>query len=181
MKDVSLYKSGLRLRKPWGIEILIGSVPGLELWELRMEPGSATSLHLHANKHTGLVTLSGNACLVLASGAIDLAPGDSHFIAAATPHRIVAREAVVLWELESPPDKEDIQRLDDRYGREGRPFLFGTSVLPPRVAESDGAKPPQKALDVLLAMFAARRVRPRRDTTMRELADDILEQATRNR
>jgi hypothetical protein len=34
-----------------------------------------------------------------------------------------------LLELESPPDKYDIERIIDSYGRAGKPFLFGSSVI----------------------------------------------------
>ena len=57
--DQPSYVSGLRLRKPWGTEVLVAAIPGFELWELRMDPGSATSLHLHRRKQTGFVHLSG--------------------------------------------------------------------------------------------------------------------------
>ncbi len=179
MNNVGLYKSGLRLRKPWGTEVLIARVPSLELWELHMEPGSTTSLHLHNNKHTGLICLSGGGRLVLDSRTVALGPTDCHFIAAATPHRIVAAETVVVWELESPPNKEDIKRLEDRHGRVGKPFLFGSSVLSPREADTAEATHPRGLLEALLSLFAGEGVWQTRSATLGETADDIMEQATR--
>lgn len=179
MSNVGLYKSGLRLGKPWGTEVLIACVPGLELWELHMEPGSSTSLHQHNNKHTGLICLSGGGSLVLDSRTLPLRPTDSHFIAAATPHRIVAPNSMVVWELESPPNKEDIERLEDRHGRVGKPFLFGSSVLSPRAGDAAEATHAKGPVEALLALFAGDGIWQASSATLDETANDITTQATR--
>ena len=179
MNNVGLYKSGLRLQKPWGTEVLIACVPGFELWELHMEPGSTTSLHQHNNKNTGLICLSGGGSLVVDSRTVPLNPTDSHFIAAATPHRIVAPNAMVVWELESPPNKEDIERLEDSHGRVGKPFFFGSNVLSPQKGDAAEATHAKGPVEALLALFAGDGIWQANSATLGETADDITTQAAR--
>lgn len=174
----NLYTSGLRLQKPWGTEVLIARAADLELWELRMDAGSKTSLHLHPGKHTGLICLSGGGRLVLDSTVVSFGPTDCHFIAAAMPHRLEAHEDAVVWELESPPDKEDIDRLEDQHGRAGKPFLFGSTVLSEREVAA-GRAPPRELLNRLLSLFAEQGVWQATDGTLGDVTEAMMVQAAR--
>ena len=49
---------------------------------------------------------------------IDLGPGESRHVPPGRIHRFEAREAVEVIEV-STPEIDDVERLEDDYGREG--------------------------------------------------------------
>ncbi len=49
---------------------------------------------------------------------IEVGPGESHHVPAGRIHRFEAREPVELIEV-STPEIDDVERLEDDYGREG--------------------------------------------------------------
>lgn len=130
---------GLLLRKPWGLENLLFHSSSCELWELQFLPGTQTSFHLHERKQTVLVVVAGRGILRHGTKEQTLSPGDWATIPAQTPHQLHAQghTGLLVCELETPPDKNDIIRLDDAYGRRHRPFLFGSTIA---------AAPPQTQL-----------------------------------
>jgi Cupin domain len=95
-----------------------------------MEAGADTSLHLHRRKATWLDVLGGFGTLIM-GGELPLAPGATFHVPAGHPHRLRAawNDPLVVWELESPPDKGDILRLVDRHGRAGQAFPYGSRIL----------------------------------------------------
>ena len=112
------------VRKPWGLENLIYSNDRIAIWQLHIEQGEKTSFHAHPNKKTGLILLSGRACVSFLSGFHLLSAGEKIMIRKGTFHstEAVSKGGIDLLEVEIPKDKADICRLDDAYGRAGKGY-----------------------------------------------------------
>ena len=109
--------------KPWGSE---------QIWALterycgkiiRIDAGRRLSLQRHARKEESLIVLSGTLRLHLEDDdgmvrTLALGPGESAHVAVPRLHRFEAVTDVELVEV-STPEIDDVERLDDDYGREG--------------------------------------------------------------
>ncbi len=111
--------TGVVVAKPWGREVQLHKGGAVALTRLELQPQGSTSLHCHPGKTTQLIVESGEPVLWTLSRYINLRPGDVVHIAAGAFHRTEARGGCVLLEVESPPNKRDLVRIADRYGREG--------------------------------------------------------------
>lgn len=112
---------GLVVRKPWGHEFLCFQNRGCAVWCLQLHPGASSSLHAHPGKDTTLVVLEGHLHLHGLGRAVLLGPLGLVELQASTFHRLQAGPAGArVLEIESPPEKTDIVRLDDPNGRLGR-------------------------------------------------------------
>jgi mannose-6-phosphate isomerase-like protein (cupin superfamily) len=112
------YKNRVVL-KPWGYEYLIFENKYVAVWFLHIKKGHSTSMHCHRQKKTSLILLSGKAlcntfehrnyldCL----DAIILDSGVFHSTKALSP------KGIDVIEIETPPNKTDLVRLNDEYGR----------------------------------------------------------------
>jgi mannose-6-phosphate isomerase-like protein (cupin superfamily) len=112
---------GVLVPKPWGCEYLCGRNRSLEVWELRLDPASSTSSHCHPNKDTLNLVLDGSVVLETLGGRRRMSAGDFVGLKAGAIHRTVNDApdiSVRLLEIESPPDKYDLIRVKDAYGRE---------------------------------------------------------------
>lgn len=128
--DYKKLKLPKRIRKPWGAEIILLHEKNLELTELTIEPGHGTSYHYHTAKDVVLTAVQGTATLVIKKTRKTIKTGKSLRIRKKIPHQIrnETQKPLVVFELESPADKNDLVRLADPYGRAGKPYLFnGTS------------------------------------------------------
>lgn len=113
--------SGVVVNKPWGYEYLMYQNAFVAVWILNITAQNATSLHCHIHKKTSLIVLDGTAMTSTLDGrylrhameGIILEPGVFHSTRAISP------EGIFLMEIESPPDKLDLVRLRDAYGRKG--------------------------------------------------------------
>jgi len=112
------------VRKPWGYEYLMYQNDKVGLWVLHLSPGASTSLHCHPRKKTGLVLLSGEAHLSYLNDGVHLKPLDRVMIRPGLFHstKAVSPDGIVLLEIETPRDKENLVRLEDAYGREAKPY-----------------------------------------------------------
>lgn len=123
---------GVIVNKPWGYEYLIYENAGVALWYLHINPGNRTSLHCHTRKKTGLILLAGEAEVsylndsvrLKAVGKLMIRPGLFHSTAALSP------EGIALLEIETPPEKENLVRLDDTYGRKEKPYEGMEAITP---------------------------------------------------
>ena len=107
------------VRKPWGYEYLVYESEEVALWLLHIEKGKGTSLHCHPLKTTGLILLEGEAELgFIADSKIIKAPS-KQMIRRGLFHSTTAisENGVLLLEIETPNDKQDLVRLVDNYGR----------------------------------------------------------------
>lgn len=120
------------VRKPWGYEYLVFENDSVAVWFLRIKGGNATSLHCHPKKKTGLIVLSGEAQVSFMQSshslkALDklvLRPGLFHSTSA------ISKDGIIMLELETPVDKENLVRFEDRYGREGKAYEEGDQMEP---------------------------------------------------
>lgn len=134
------------VRKPWGYEYPLFESEDVGLWVLKLLPNQSTSLHCHPKKKTGLVVLSGrvkvdflnDSTLLSASGRVVIRPGLFHRSTA------LSDGPAFLLEIESPRDKADLVRFEDRYGREAEPYEDDTHVY-----NSESAELPLLNLDAL--------------------------------
>ena len=117
------YESAV-IRKPWGYEYLMYQNEKVGLWLLHLNSDTSTSLHCHPRKKTGLVLLSGEAHLSYLNDGVHLKPLDRVMIRPGLFHstKAVSPEGIMLLEIETPRDKENLVRLEDAYGREAKPY-----------------------------------------------------------
>jgi mannose-6-phosphate isomerase-like protein (cupin superfamily) len=109
--------------KPWGWEIEIWNSSRLGIKYLNISAGKSTSLHCHPNKRTGYVVLKGEVEVEFLAGTKRYKAGDRVNFRPSLFHRSTAiiNEAI-LFELESPPNKEDLVRLEDTNHRSGSEY-----------------------------------------------------------
>ncbi len=106
------------IKKPWGYEHRIFINHSLEIWKLFLNPQQSTSLHCHPHKDTLLLSAKGTINFETAGRMRKLKPGDCVFIERGALHKTsTSNESAVLLEVESPPEKNDLIRIQDRYGR----------------------------------------------------------------
>jgi len=106
--------------KPWGYEFLIFENECVAAWFLHIRKGHSTSMHCHPGKKTSLIVLSGKALCntfehrnyLNGMNAVVIEPGVFHST------QSMSTEGIDLIEVESPPNKTDLVRLNDEYGRE---------------------------------------------------------------
>ena len=106
--------------KPWGYEYLIFQNEHVAAWRLHIKHGHSTSMHCHPLKKTCLIVLSGHALCntfyrrnyIKGMGAVIIEKGVFHSTQA------LSDEGIDLIEIETPPNKTDLVRFNDAYGRE---------------------------------------------------------------
>ena len=116
-KQPETYK-GIVVPKPWGSEFLFYEDRYISGWFLSIESGHSTSMHCHPNKRTVLVMLSGKALGRTLYGSSIINAGEIVVYEAGVLHRTKALTKIEMAEIESPPIKTDLLRLEDSYGRE---------------------------------------------------------------
>lgn len=113
------YKNRVVL-KPWGYEFLVFENAVTAVWMLFISKGNSTSMHCHPDKKTSLIILSGTAMSNTLSSRNYLKGGDALIMQKCVFHatKVLSPEGMFLLEIESPPIKTDLVRLEDKYGRE---------------------------------------------------------------
>lgn len=111
--------SKLVVTKPWGYEYLLLQHPESEVWHLNIRHNQSTSMHCHPNKKTALIVLEGKAIFSSLHESTELKPLDAIVIHPGTFHstQAIVPEGITVLELETPPMKHDLVRLEDKYGR----------------------------------------------------------------
>ncbi|MBN1384035.1 MAG: GDP-L-fucose synthase [Elusimicrobia bacterium] len=106
--------------KPWGHEFLVFKNSEVAVWLLYLKKGNATSMHCHPGKKTSLIILSGKAMSKTFSATNYLKGGDAVIIEKCVFHftKALSDDGLFLFEIETPPMKTDLVRLEDKYGRE---------------------------------------------------------------
>ena len=118
IEDDGTDYAGVRIKKPWGHEIEKYRDDKVSVWWLHIHSLQATSMHCHPNKTTILMIVGGTATVDSLNGSYDLSQGEIVVIEKGAFHRTRSNgNAVVLYELETPPNKHDLVRLHDDYGR----------------------------------------------------------------
>jgi mannose-6-phosphate isomerase-like protein (cupin superfamily) len=119
------------VKKPWGYEYLVYENEHVGLWFLKIEPGQSTSMHCHPNKTTGLMVISGDAEVSFLSDKMNLKTSQKVMIRKGLFHSTRAPfGALQIFEIETPVNKHDLVRLEDSYGRTGKPYEDSTKEEP---------------------------------------------------
>jgi mannose-6-phosphate isomerase len=116
-----------RQDKPWGHEVIFAGVDGKYVGKiLHVRAGHALSLQYHREKDETQFVLSGAALVEYGSSADALVsqhfgPGDTLHLPAGTVHRVTAITDLVVVEASTAELgwREDVVRLEDKYGRSG--------------------------------------------------------------
>jgi mannose-6-phosphate isomerase len=116
-----------RVEKPWGYEIHFASYDNLYVGKIiHVTAGHSLSLQYHLEKDETSTVLSGAA--LIEYGPVDGAlssqhfgPGDTIHLPPRTVHRITAITDLTFAEASTaqPGWREDVVRLEDKYGRAG--------------------------------------------------------------
>jgi mannose-6-phosphate isomerase len=112
-----------RVQKPWGHELIWALTDRYCGKVIVVEAGQQLSLQRHERKEESILVLSGRLHLHFEDddGVVrihELGPGDTWHVPPPRIHRFEARERVELVEV-STPELDDVERLEDDYGREG--------------------------------------------------------------
>lgn len=112
------------VEKPWGYEYLMFENQYVAIWVLYLKRGHATSMHCHPSKKSSLIVISGNVICSTLEGWTPRAAGQGLIIDEAVFHSIkaISKTGSYIIEIESPPNKKDLVRLRDGYGRENQEY-----------------------------------------------------------
>jgi mannose-6-phosphate isomerase len=116
-----------RQDKPWGHEVIFAGLDGKYVGKIiHVTAGHAISLQYHRQKDETISVLSGAALIEHGSAAEDLTsqhfgPGDTIHLPPGAVHRITAITDLSFAEASTadPGWREDVVRLEDKYGRAG--------------------------------------------------------------
>jgi mannose-6-phosphate isomerase-like protein (cupin superfamily) len=117
------------VKKPWGYEYLVYQNNDVALWFLYISPNQCTSMHCHPKKTTGLVILDGEAEISFLADSRKIQAIDKVMIRRGLFHstKSISDKGVFIFEIETPVDKKDLVRLNDKYGREFKPYEDSSS------------------------------------------------------
>jgi len=109
--------------KPWGHELIWALTDRYCGKILVIETGKRLSLQRHERKEESLIVLRGTLRLHLEDDegivrVVELGPGESAHVDTHRIHRFEAATDVELVEV-STPEIDDVERLEDDFGREG--------------------------------------------------------------
>ncbi|MGO8961118.1 MAG: hypothetical protein ACLQFR_27680 [Streptosporangiaceae bacterium] len=116
-----------RQDKPWGHEVIFAAVEGKYVGKvIHVTAGHSLSLQYHQQKEETISVLSGAALIEYGPSATALAsqhfgPGDTIHLPPGALHRITAITDLAFAEASTalPGWREDVVRLEDKYGRTG--------------------------------------------------------------
>ena len=110
--------------RPWGSYDSIDAGPRFQVKRLTVKPGAKLSLQKHAQRAEHWVVVKGTARITRDDEVFDLCENQSTYIPIGAVHRIEnpGTEPVQIIEVQSGGylGEDDIVRLDDTYGRQGR-------------------------------------------------------------
>lgn len=124
--------SRIIVQKPWGYEYPIFQNAHVSVWILYIKKGALTSMHCHPNKKTSLIMLSGEAIVRTLNSKMFTQTGHAIDIGKKVFHstEAISEPGVVVMETETPNDKYDLLRLEDKYGRAGMQYEGKEHSLP---------------------------------------------------
>jgi mannose-6-phosphate isomerase len=109
--------------KPWGGYEVLSDAPTHKVKRLTVEPGRRLSYQRHARRAEHWFVVSGEGEVTLDGASRPVGPGSTVDVAEGEAHRIgcTGEEPLVFIEVQhgSYFGEDDIERLDDDYGRTG--------------------------------------------------------------
>jgi len=110
-----------RVYRPWGSYEQVDAGERFQVKRLIVRPGGQLSLQRHRKRAEHWVVVRGRATVTRGEDVFELAENESTYIPVGTVHRLENRhiEPLHLVEVQSGEylGEDDIERLDDRYGR----------------------------------------------------------------
>ena len=108
----------VQVEKPWGHETERFHDDRCSITWLHIRPNQMTSMHCHTKKTVVIYIMGGLGTLETLSRSYRVSSGNIAVIEPGAFHRIRSNaQPVVLYEIESPPNKRNLVRLADSYGR----------------------------------------------------------------
>jgi mannose-6-phosphate isomerase-like protein (cupin superfamily) len=108
-------------RRPWGSYVVLEEAPGFKVKRLTVDPGQRLSYQRHSQRAEHWFIVAGTATVTLDGSVTEVPTGAAIDVPRGTAHRIENRgaEVVELIEVQQGPylGEDDIERLDDDYGR----------------------------------------------------------------
>ncbi|MCK9581992.1 MAG: hypothetical protein M0Q92_16300, partial [Methanoregula sp.] len=122
--------NGVVVRKPWGYEYLFFENQHVAVWFLHIKKDAKTSMHCHPNKKTSLINLHGKLETSILTETFILEEKNALVIEGGVFHSTAAisDEGAFLLEIETPPNKSDLVRLKDAYGRENKGYEGASEI-----------------------------------------------------
>ena len=127
-KKINLSYNNRVISKPWGEEyVIFKNKKKIALTYLKIKKGFSTSLHCHPLKKTGFLILKGTAKVqvgIYKKNIVKYPPMSILVLRPGLFHRIKANNSTDLYalELESPYLKNDLIRMEDKYGRSNKGY-----------------------------------------------------------
>jgi mannose-6-phosphate isomerase-like protein (cupin superfamily) len=118
--------------KPWGMEYRIYVDDFIDVWNLKINEGESTSMHVHPRKLTYLMCLAGQGVTDTLAGQVPVGAGTILRIAGGAFHSSKSIGPGPLWlvEVEAPRNKFDLIRLRDNYDRQGTGYEQDHTEVP---------------------------------------------------
>jgi mannose-1-phosphate guanylyltransferase/mannose-6-phosphate isomerase len=117
----SEHVSHTRVYRPWGYYETVDAGERFQVKRLMVKPGHGLSLQLHRKRAEHWVVVSGKATVTRGDETVTLEENQSTFIPVGAKHRLqnLTDTPIFLIEVQSGSylGEDDIERLDDRYGR----------------------------------------------------------------
>ena len=120
-KAPELPVSHSKVYRPWGWYQSLGMGPAFQVKLIHLNPGAKISLQRHRHRAEHWVVVSGTATITRDDDVFDLGENQSTFIPVMAIHRLENRSSQTLQIVEVQSGdylgEDDIERLDDQYGR----------------------------------------------------------------
>jgi len=123
MGDTTAYAVGAHDTRPWGDWRVIDLGPGFVVKRITVRPGQRLSLQRHAHRDEQWVVVAGTAQVTRDQEVFAVAAGAATRILRGQAHRVAnpGHADLVFIEVQSGAvlAEDDIERLEDDYGRAG--------------------------------------------------------------
>ena len=110
--------------RPWGSWHVLDAGPGYKVKRIEVRPGHRLSYQTHEHRAEHWAVVQGTATCTLDGDTVEVPTGGSCDVPIGMPHRIANLHDLELVVIEVQrgdyTGEDDIVRLDDDYGREGR-------------------------------------------------------------
>lgn len=112
------------VKKPWGSEYLLFENESCAIWILSIKYMQNTSMHCHVKKDTSLVCIDGEVLCNTLNETNELEPLDGLYFSKKVFHQTqsIVEEGAYVLEIETPVNKFDLTRMNDKYGRQGKEY-----------------------------------------------------------
>ena len=114
---------GKEYQRPWGSYKTLEQGNGYQVKMITIEPGGCLSLQKHFKRKEHWLIIQGSPTITIGEKTKTCAVDETAYIPIATPHRLEnltnQTAAVIEVQLGAYLGEDDIDRIEDVYGREG--------------------------------------------------------------